>query len=174
MMSTQLMDIRGLDPISWWPLAPGWWMSALLLVALLILLFMLIRYLFRYPPGSWRWEAQAALRELLRQRHQLSQKAVAAQLSELLRRIAIARFGRERIASISGSEWLAWLQQTDPNGFDWSGRGGILLDLPYAPDNHKANPGELDALILAALRLAAHRREDVVRWLKKVRELLHV
>jgi len=173
-MPTQLMDIRGLDEISWWPPAAGWWISTLLMLVALTALFLLIRHLFRYPPGSWRWEAQAALRELRRQRNQISQKAVAARLSELLRRIAIARFGREKVASITGNEWLTWLQQTDPLGFEWSKRGGILIDLPYAPDDRKVNSGELDALILAALKLAANRREDVVRWWKKVKELLHV
>ena len=174
MMSGQLRDIHGLDPISWWPLAPGWWISALLILLTFVALFLLIRHFILYPPGSWRWEARVALRELWRQRNLQPQKESAAQLSELLRRIAIARFGREKTASISGDEWLAWLQQSDPNGFDWSGRGGILLNLPYAPDGRQAKPGELDALILAALKLAAHSREDLDRWWKKARELVHV
>lgn len=173
-MSGQLMDIRGLDSIPWWPPAPGWWLGTLALLLTSIVLFLLIRHLFRYPPGSWRWEAQAALRDLWRQRHRQSQKEVAAQLSELLRRISIARFGREKTASISGRAWLEWLKQSDPNGFDWSGRGAVLLDLPYAPEDRRAEPGELEALILAALKLAAHGREDILRWWKKARELLHV
>jgi hypothetical protein len=173
-MSDQLRDIRGLDTISWWPLAPGWWISTLMLLVTAVGLFLLIRHLIRYPPGSWRWEARIALRDLWRQRNQLTQKETAARLSELLRRIAIARFGREKTARISGTEWLAWLQQTDPNGFDWSGRGGILLNLPYAPDNLQGNSGELDDLILAALKLAAHRREDIGLWWKKARKYAHV
>jgi len=173
-MSGQLRDIHGLDSISWWPLAPGWWISSVLILLTLVALFLLIRHFIRYPPGSWRWEAQVALRDLWRQRNRQSQKEVAARLSELLRRIAIARFGREKTASISGPEWLAWLQQSDPNGFNWSERGGILLNLPYAPDSWQAKPGELDALILAALKLAAHGPEDLARLWSKVREFAHV
>ena len=26
----QLYDIRDLDPVSWWPLAPGWWVLIVL------------------------------------------------------------------------------------------------------------------------------------------------
>jgi len=173
-MPDQLRDIRGLDPISWWPLAPGWWISALMVLLTAVGLFLLIRHLFRYPPGSWRWEARTALRDLWRKRNQQSQKETAARLSELLRRIAIARFGREKTARISGAEWLVWLQRTDPTGFDWSGRGGILLNLPYAPENLQGKPGELDDLILAALKLVAHRREEIGLWWKKVREYAHV
>ncbi|MCB1849188.1 MAG: DUF4381 domain-containing protein [Gammaproteobacteria bacterium] len=158
-MPGQLMDIRGLDPISWWPPAPGWWISTLLLLLTLFLLSLLLRYLLRYPPGSWRWEARAELRDLWRQRNKRPQKESAARLSELLRRIAIARFGRERIASLSGPTWLQWLQQSDPNGFDWSGLGGSLLKLPYAPESHNMDPGELDALISAAIDLVAHSYE---------------
>lgn len=95
-MPGQLRDIRGLDAVSWWPPAPGWWIGALLLLLTLIGLFLLIRHFIRYPPGSWRWEARVALRELWQQRNRQSQKESAARLSELLRRIAIARFGREK------------------------------------------------------------------------------
>lgn len=173
-MPGQLMEIHGLDPISWWPPAPGWWIGLLLILLTATALFLLIRHFIRYPPGSWRWEAQAALRELWRQRNQQSEKESAAQLSELLRRIAIARFGREKTASRTGHEWLLWLQQSDPNGFDWAGRGGVLLNLPYAPDTWQAEPGVLDELILAAMKLAAHNREDMGRWLEKVRKYAHV
>ncbi|MCB1873874.1 MAG: DUF4381 domain-containing protein [Gammaproteobacteria bacterium] len=169
MMSGALRDIHGLDPISWWPLAPGWWIAALVMVLTTFGLILLLRHFIRYPPGSWRWEARSALRNLWRQRSQLSQKESAARLSELLRRIAIARFGREKTASISGMAWLAWLEQSDPNGFDWTGRGGILLQLPYAPDDRQAKPGELDELINAALELTAHSGEGIVhRWIKRL------
>jgi len=166
-MTGQLRDIHGLDPISWWPLAPGWWISAALFLLTAVALYLVARHLIRYPPGSWRREAQVALRDLWRQRNQLSQKESAARLSVLLRRIAIARFGREKTASISGFEWLAWLQQSDPNGFDWTERGHILLNLPYAPEDWQAKPGELDELISAALELVAHSREGVHYWWKK-------
>jgi hypothetical protein len=174
MMSGQLRDIHGLDPISWWPLAPGWWISVLFVLVIIFALFLLVRYLIRYPPGSWRREARIALRDLWQQRRQLSQKETAARLSVLLRRIAIARFGRERTAGISGPEWLIWLQRTDPNDFDWATRGQILLNLPYAPDNWQAKPGELDALINAALELTAHSREGLGHWWRKRSESARV
>lgn len=66
-----LRDIRGLDPVSWWPPGPGWW---LLTGALLILLYLAWRWRaslrLRIPPipvlriGDWRWDAARQLRAL--------------------------------------------------------------------------------------------------------------
>ena len=39
----QLYDIRGLGHISWWPLAPGWYLLAFLVIAVLITLIFLSR-----------------------------------------------------------------------------------------------------------------------------------
>lgn len=159
-MQAELLDIRDLDPIGWWPLAPGWWIGAVLLLLLLVLLTLLIRQLIRFPPGSWRKEADRALRRLRRAHRQQSAKETASQLSELLRRIAMARFGRQRQASLSGDEWLRWLQQSDPNRFDWPNRAKWLLRLPYAPDDGSTDPTQLLELIDAALRLVSGSRKD--------------
>jgi hypothetical protein len=46
-------------------------------------------------------------------------KPVATEFSELLRRIAMARHGRTACAGLHGEDWLAWLTEHDPKGFDW-------------------------------------------------------
>ena len=78
-------------------------------------------------------------------------KVLAARLSELLRRIAIARCGRDRCAGLNGETWLAWLADHDPDGFDWRARGRLLLELPYAPPGETGDRPELYKLIDAAL-----------------------
>ena len=78
-------------------------------------------------------------------------KTIAGELSELLRRIAIVRAGREQAAGLIGDSWLDWLVANDPTGFDWQSRGQLLLDLPYAPPGHYAEPERLQQLIDAAL-----------------------
>ncbi|HEB97008.1 MAG TPA: DUF4381 domain-containing protein [Sedimenticola thiotaurini] len=158
-MGPRLRDIHGLDPISWWPPAAGWWIGAALVILVVLLLVSLVRYLVRYPPGSWKQEAWAALRHLRSRRHTLTPKQAASELSELLRRIAIARFGRARAARLSGEEWLEWLREQDPNGFDWPARGRILLQLPYAPDDWAPGEETLDELIRAAQRMVRNSTE---------------
>ncbi len=159
-MQAELLDIRDLDPIGWWPPAAGWWISATVLLLLLFLLVLWIRHLIHYPPGSWRKEADHALRQLRRRQQGQPAKETASQLSELLRRIAMARFGRQRQASLSGDDWLLWLQQSDPNRFDWPGRGKWLLSLPYAPERQSVDGAQLRELIEAALRLVSSSRKD--------------
>jgi hypothetical protein len=89
---------------------------------------------------------------------------VAVELSELLRRIAIARLGRTSAAGLSGADWLSWLKQHDPAGFDWSRFGKPLLTLPYAPPGkNEESVDQLLVLIDAALV-----------WVEKARRGQHV
>lgn len=129
----QLRDIHGLDPISWWPPATGWWLVLIGLAVLAWLVTKLFQNIRRYPFGSWQRDAWHQCRDLKARADQLSERDLAADLSELVRRIAIARMGRENAAGLNGEDWLEWLQSNDPHGFNWSGAGDLLLTLPYAP-----------------------------------------
>jgi hypothetical protein len=158
----QLRDIHGPDPVFWWPPAPGWWLLALGIILGLWLLWKLLTML-RIPAVmelTWRWDAARRLRELRRRvRKQQDPKESAAELSELLRRIAMARLGRSACAGLTGSDWLDWLQQNDPQNFAWSEQGTLLLDLPYAPPGSaSAERTQLMGLIDAAQNWVA--RED--------------
>jgi hypothetical protein len=75
-------------------------------------------------------------------------KTLAGELSELLRRIAMARLGRPACAGLTGADWLDWLAAHDPNGFPWHERGRVLLVAPYAPPG--AGAADLQTLIEAA------------------------
>jgi hypothetical protein len=146
-----LRDIRGLDPVGWWPPAIGWWLLAglvLLLFALLILLWR-SRYLFA---SYWRWDAVRQLKTLRHRCTREDSKEIGRELSELLRRIAIARHGREACAGLTGDDWLERLNRDDPTGFDWKSHGRILLTLPYSPPGPDEGREELKGLISAALR----------------------
>jgi hypothetical protein len=151
----QLRDIHDISAIPWWPLAPGWWLLAL---AMLLLTFAVWRWRavlsLRIPIpgltlGSWRWDAAGALRDLRRRaRAGQDAKRTAGELSELLRRIAMARLGRPACAGLTGNDWLDWLETHDPKGFRWRERGRVLLDAPYAPAGHGEDP-QILALIEA-------------------------
>ncbi len=151
-LASQLRDIHGLDPVSWWPLAAGWWLVIGLALVVIFLLVLLIRNLHHFPIRSWHRDAWRQLRELKRQSDSMPVNQLATDLSELLRRIAIARIGRERAAGLTGEHWLAWLHDNDPAGFDWSLHGKPLLTLPYAPPEAlRQSRHELLPLIDAAL-----------------------
>jgi hypothetical protein len=73
-------------------------------------------------------------------------------LSELLRRIAMVRSGRQQAAGLTGDSWLLWLAQQDKTGFDWEQRGRILLTAPYMPPAMAIERDQLATLIRAATR----------------------
>lgn len=146
-----LRDIRGLDTASWWPPAPGWWLLAALLLLAAFVIWRAVQ-MWRWRHGRWRRDAQRQLRRLRRGLRTAEPKQLAGELSELVRRIAMARCGRQHCAGLQGEIWLAWLKRNDPAGFDWLKHGRVLLDLPYAPDGYAAPPATWRRLLAATER----------------------
>ena len=148
-----LRDIRGLDAIPWWPMAPGWWY--LIGAAVLLLLLALLREWLIYSGIwlGWRADARRQLRILKKSLRKDDPREVAGKLSELLRRIAMARCGRRQAAGLTGDVWLQWLNEHDSSRFDWEKRGLILLTAPYMPPDMEVQRKELGQLISAAIRM---------------------
>lgn len=149
-MNDVLRDIRGLDPAPWWPPGPGWWVVLLAALAVLAAI-QVYRHWRLLTGGLWRLDALRRLHALRRGLTRLSGREAAGQLSELLRRIAMAQYGRRACAGLAGEEWLTWLAARDPNGFPWVEAGRPLIALPYAPR------GGGDGLDLKPLVEAAER-----------------
>ena len=159
----QLRDIHPMDPVSWWPPAPGWWLLAAAIVAGLWLAW---RYYPRLRLPSltgitWRWDAARQLRYLRRRARDQDPRDTVAEFSELLRRIAMARYGRQSCAGLTGRDWLNWLQDHDPQGYNWADRAGLLLDLPYAPPGYASGEvAQLLEMIDATQNWVARDAED--------------
>lgn len=116
---TQLAPAHAPPPPGWWPLAPGWWGLAMLL-ALTIAAAM---YWHFRPSVRLR---RVALRELKSLETTLSDDiALARALEHLSRRYAVARFGREAVAALSGERWIAFV--VAHGGTAWAGDSGTSL-----------------------------------------------
>ena len=103
----------------WWPLAPGWWALLMLFIVASAVLF----YWQRQPAVRLR---RIALRELKNLQATVSDDiALARELEDLLRRYAVARFGRDTVAHLSGERWLAFV--VERGGVAWSGESGANL-----------------------------------------------
>jgi len=145
---SQLRDIHLPAPVSWWPPAPGWWLLAAILLGLIIIGYWLIR---RHRINRWRRQALAQLAQLKAG----EDATVAAQLSVLLRRVAISRYPQAKVAALTGEAWLTFLDDTLDSGTPFqTGPGRALVTGPYTAE------AEIDAPALLSL---------AERWIKRVK-----
>lgn len=133
---SQLRDIHLPDPISWWPLAPGWWLVALLFVTAVVGLIHLIRS--RRRANSYRRVANKALQRNWQQLQSDDDKLHYLQaLLELLRRCTLTLPQQARTSSkLTGNDWLSYLDRcTPPSSTNelrfCSPLGKLLLSEPY-------------------------------------------
>ncbi len=147
---SQLKDIRGIDPVSWWPPAPGWWLAPVVVIIPAVIFLILRRRKLAYE-RSWRAEIRNVFLELRRNENK-SFKQRAAALSGLLRGLAIKRYGRNACAGLQGKNWLIWLTKNDPGGFSWDKEGALLIEAPYLPEDGVPEVRNWGALLDAAER----------------------
>lgn len=128
---SKLHDIQLPAPISWWPMAPGWYL--LILLGLLLIAFLFYRTRRHYLHGLAKRQALQLIENLEQenQRERNSQLS-SMKVSELLRRVALVYFPREEVASLQGEAWLAFLSKNS-KGIDFSELRPYLLELPYQP-----------------------------------------
>lgn len=99
----ELHDIVAAPPAHWWPLAPAWYLVALLLFAVLIIV---VR-------ASWRWSQRrrirnAALKVLQRPLTDLNA------ITLLLKQACLGYFSAAHIAPLTGPAWFSFLTQQLP------------------------------------------------------------
>lgn len=107
---SDLRDIHLPDPAGFWPPAPGWWLLAALLSAAAI---GLCWWLWQgYRRNRWRVSARRELDNLARSRAPEQERLL--ELNRLLKRAARARYPDKHPESLSGEDWLAFLQENTP------------------------------------------------------------
>ena len=132
-------------PVSWWPPALGWWVLAVVIIVLLVLWY---RHWQRMAPQ------RAALRELKQlEKHHKSEPQLVATLNALLKRYALVCWPSSTVASLTGEQWLQFLDAHGGNGQFNQGCGRLLATSPYRDE-----PLPQDELVLL-----------IRRWIKKNR-----
>ena len=144
----QLRDIHLPEPISWWPLAPGWW---ILIIAGCLLSAWLIRVFYRrHSAGLYRRQAQKKLKVL--QLRGNSQQQLR-ELFELLKQTANSAYPNRQPGSQSIMAFIGFMQcSCDKPVFDQ-----LNLDLDqalYSSDSQLSH--QTDELF-----------EDASRWIKQ-------
>lgn len=156
--SLPLRDIHLPDAISWWPLAPGWWISLLLVIILITLIVYFVRR-YRNHKLSALYLANKELEQIKNNFDANQNKIVLVKaLSELIRRVSISVFQRQETAGLTGEEWLTFLDRyTENNAFN-NGIGRVLIEAPYQA-NPDFNSNELLELISSWLDAVKKRHK---------------
>ena len=145
------------DP-SWWPPAPGWWLlAALLIAAIAISAWVIVRH---WREARWRRRVVAEL-DRIAATHAAQPDAVkfAADVSQWLRRASLLI--EPEAAALHGEAWLAFLDRDLKNGDSptqfRSQTGRLLIDAPYR------RASDIDASTVDAPALLSLARN----WLKR-------
>jgi hypothetical protein len=135
------------EPVSWAPQTIGWAAVAVfLIVAMLWAGWMGWR---RYKRESYRRVALAELAEIEAALSDAQRRTAAlAAIPSLIKRTSLAAASRERVAALSGDEWLAFLKRTRGR-FD-ARSGALLMLVSYAPAEQAASITPLEVATLVS------------------------
>ncbi|VAW50696.1 FIG00657500: hypothetical protein [hydrothermal vent metagenome] len=141
-MNEQTLNLRDIhlpDAISWWPLAPGWWILLIATVSIILFIFIARKiYISKQLKRDIHRELDD-IKTLFQQTQNKSQ--LARSLSVLLRRASISYYPdtKNNGAGLTGQQWLSWLDNTTQHlqktkRFQ-SDVGNVLINAPYLPEN---------------------------------------
>ena len=108
---TQLRPNHLPEPIGLWPPAIGWWLlAAMVIIALASLTLFVYR---RWQKNRYRNQAlQLAGAALSHYQQHQNPRQLAHECNELLKRVALHAFPKERVAALNGTAWSEFLATT--------------------------------------------------------------
>ncbi|MBF0188189.1 MAG: DUF4381 domain-containing protein [Magnetococcales bacterium] len=135
-LTTELRGVHEPPPPPFWPPAPGWW---ILLLAILVAGVLTVRTVQKQRrKRRLLVAARSALTPLANAPHPETPQALRHHLNELnalLRRVAMARFGREQVAGLQGEAWVQFLDRTAGQKIFSNNQGTTLITLHHMPDD---------------------------------------
>lgn len=127
--SLKLRDIHLPGDPSFWPLAPGWWL--LLILVLLIGAWLVLKLLRRMRQKKHQQQILNEYTVLETKLLNNPNNEAIANINIFLRRLAISKYPRSDIASLTGANWLQFLDESGNTQEFSKGIGRILVDAPY-------------------------------------------
>jgi Domain of unknown function (DUF4381) len=105
-----LHDIAIPPPIPWLPQTWGWVLAAALLF--LAIAILIVRWAIRYRRNAYRREALHIL-ETMSNSAPIA-RSTETEIAELMKRTALSVWPRTDVATLSGSQWVAFLEHHSP------------------------------------------------------------
>jgi hypothetical protein len=126
-----LKDIHSPKPVGLWPLAVGWYILFFLIAILMSAVGFSIYKNIRINKAK-----KEALLLLHQYENEFKQKrnivSSCARVSELLKRVALFYYPREKVAALSGDAWVQFLNETSQK-LDFQKVSNELVVYPYKP-----------------------------------------
>lgn len=137
MEKLQLQDIHLPESASFWPLALGWWLLLALLVV--VIAWLIVKVLKRAKQRKYRAKIFAKFDVLEKKLEAKPSNMVIAEINTLLRQVAVTYYPRSKTASLTGGDWLQFLDKSGgTHGFS-RGAGRILIEAPYRLEKQVEN-----------------------------------
>ena len=125
----QIKDIHLPGSPDFWPPALGWWLLLTLVFFVLFWMYTLIKK--RKRSRKRRRELLKTLGDLEDKLRKDANSETLAEVNILLRQLAVNYYPRAEIASLTGGDWLHFLDQSgETHGFS-RGAGRVLIEAPY-------------------------------------------
>lgn len=153
--SIPLRDIHLPESVSWWPLAPGWWiMLGLLILAAAVVFFLKTMKDRKQLDKQVMDEFQSLVDQYKNDR---DTNALLANVSKLLRRVSMTRFSQEEVAALTGDRWLKFLDETLVNAkntgsLNFHSELGELLVSSQYQKSQSIDENKLDQLLMLSKR----------------------
>jgi hypothetical protein len=138
-----LKDIHLPEAVGWWPPAIGWWLLAVLIPLLIVFLYWFYKHLTHKTAINTAKKNFAVIKE----NPALDNNQKLRGLSMLVRRVAISVNPRAEVASLTGRQWLAFLDKSVTGAPFSEGCGQLLAEAPY----RNTSPTELEIAQLISL-----------------------
>ena len=122
-----LRDIHLPETLGWWPPAIGWWLLVILIPLLCVLIIWIYRRITRKTAIKTAKKQLMAIKK--DNTSDDSQKLI--ELSALVRRVVISISIRNETASLTGKNWLEYLDSTINGSSFTTGAGRFLADAHF-------------------------------------------
>lgn len=134
--------------VSYWPLQPGWYL--LMAIVLILLLLMVWKRYKRRLKDAYKREAIKSIQSLS------NDNDFFFQLNQIIKAVAIKSYGREKVASLAGKEWITFLQKSKEGVISSSNVLKSLESQQYLKRENQTENSDIDMYKL-----------ESIKWIKK-------
>lgn len=140
-----LKDIATPTPVSWVPQTWGWGLLAIIFLAAIAITCW--NWLKKRRANRYRRDALAILAQL---ESDGNPETINREVPKLVKRVALAAWPRDTVASQSGDAWVAFLRNSMPDRTLGEDLARVLDDLEYRPAKASGTSGDTKQLLASA------------------------